>query len=236
MERRTPIFIVASPRPRVGKTLLARLLAEFYRADGRTIAAFDVNPDAFALVDYLPAFTAVATINDTRGQMALFDDLVVADDVPKIVDVSANLFDRFFGVMNDIDFGNEAQYRFMAPVILFIGDGDRRSRQAYAMLQDRFPDLELVPVINEAVPHPMRYREYFPPSRAGGPALTIPLLAAVIKGVIERPGFSFASYMANATDQTTELYGWIHRIFLDFRELELRLLLAELSPQLKFSA
>ena len=62
MERRTPIFIVCSPRPRVGKTLLARALAEFFRADERPVAAFDVNPDEFSLVDYLPGHTAVASV------------------------------------------------------------------------------------------------------------------------------------------------------------------------------
>ena len=60
MERRTPIFIIASPRPRVGKTLLARTLAEFFRSEDRPVSAFDCNPGEFALVDYLPGYTAVA--------------------------------------------------------------------------------------------------------------------------------------------------------------------------------
>ena len=30
-----PFYIVASPRPRVGKTLLARLLMEFFQNSGR---------------------------------------------------------------------------------------------------------------------------------------------------------------------------------------------------------
>ena len=104
------------------------------------------------------------------------------------------------------------------------------------MLHDRFPDLAIVPVMNAAVPHPMRYQEHFPASRVGTTPISIPALAAVIKGVIDRPGFSFANYLAKATDQTTELYGWTNRIFLEFRELELRLMLEDLKPALKFSA
>ena len=83
MARRTPVFIACSPRPRVGKTLLARLLTEFYRAEGRPVAAFDVNPNEFMLVDYLPRYTAVASIGDTLGQMALFDELITPDEPPR---------------------------------------------------------------------------------------------------------------------------------------------------------
>jgi hypothetical protein len=44
MQRRTPIFIVTSSRPRVGKTLIARALTEYFRVQSRPVAAFDVNP------------------------------------------------------------------------------------------------------------------------------------------------------------------------------------------------
>jgi hypothetical protein len=76
MERRTPVFIVCSPLPNVGKTLLARLLAEYFRDDKRTFAAFDINPDDFALAQQLPDHTSIAHIGDTKGQMALFDQLI----------------------------------------------------------------------------------------------------------------------------------------------------------------
>ena len=72
----TPVFIVTSSRPRVGKTLIARALTEYFCAQSRPVAAFDVNPDEFTLIDYLPAYTAAASISDTRGEMALFDQLV----------------------------------------------------------------------------------------------------------------------------------------------------------------
>ena len=51
MQRRTPIFIVTSSRPRVGKTLVARALTEYFPAQNRPIQAFDVNPDEFSLID-----------------------------------------------------------------------------------------------------------------------------------------------------------------------------------------
>ena len=40
MLQQAPLYIVASPRPRVGKTLIARLLIEFFRDNGRALVRF----------------------------------------------------------------------------------------------------------------------------------------------------------------------------------------------------
>ncbi len=39
----TPVYIICSPRPLVGKTLLARLLSEFLLLKDGTVSAFDIN-------------------------------------------------------------------------------------------------------------------------------------------------------------------------------------------------
>ena len=95
MDPRTPVFIVCSPLPHVGKTLIARLLAEYLQADERPFAVFDVNPDDFALAQQLPDHTTIAHIDDTKGQMALFDQLIIADVTSKVIDVSYRMFDHF---------------------------------------------------------------------------------------------------------------------------------------------
>lgn len=228
--------MVCSTRPRVGKTLLARMLVEFFRSEERPVAAFDVNPDDFALVDYLPGYTAVASVADTRGQIALFDEILKRDRVPKVLDIGRTSFDRFFSVIREIGFIEEARRRGLAPVVLYLGDADRRARQGYAMLWDRFPDLEIVPVINEALPQAAWFRDDFPSPPGGDPQMIIPALSPIIKGVIERPSFSFWALATTPSDTTTELYGWTRTVFLEFRKLELRLMLAELQPVLRFSA
>ncbi len=222
---RTPVFIVASPRPRVGKTLLSRALSEYFRAEDRVLAAFDVNPDEFSLADYLPAYTAVATVGDTRGQMALFDRLVLPDRVPKVIDLGHALFERFFAVMLQIDFAREARRNLVLPVVLFVADGDPRTRAAFATLNERLGGLPVLPVVNEAVPIAARYRnDFVPASPLGGP-LIVPSLAPVIRSVIERPGFSFVGYRTDpSTDPTSELYQWTQQVFVAFRELERRLM------------
>ncbi len=210
MQRRSPIFIVTSSRPRVGKTLIARALTEYFCAQNRPVAAFDVNPDEFKLIDHLPAYTAAASLNDTRGEMALFDQLVLEDAVPKVVDLSHQLLDRFFSVMQQIDF--------------------------MAVLKDRFPDLPLVPVLNESVQRVGAYRANFPPTRLGGEPVSIPALSPVVRSVVDRRNFSFVGYVQKTNDKTSELYEWMGRVFISFRELEVRLLLGEITPQLRHSA
>jgi hypothetical protein len=237
MPRATPILIVTSSRPRVGKTLIARVLVEYFRAQRQPVAAFDVNPDEFALVDYLPGYTAAASLSDVRGEMALFDQLVADDNVPKVVDVGHVMFERFFALMQQIDFLAEAQRRALAPMVLFVADPDDRAKQGYAALSARFPGLALVPVLNEAVPVVARYRESFPPTRGGGgQSILLPALSDVLRSIIDRRTFSFIEYIAKTTDPTAELYEWTRRVFIVMRELELRLLVQERRPPLQQSA
>ena len=96
------------------------------------------------------------------------------------------------------------------------------------MLRDCFPRFVLVPVFNHALPSIMRHREHFPAAAA----LTFSALSPVLRGVIDRPNFSFAALAGTPVDMSSELYLWTRRLFLEFRELELRLLLEQLKPQL----
>ena len=236
MQRRTPIFIVTSSRPRVGKTLIARALTEYFLAQGRPVTAFDVNPDDFKLVDHLPAYTAAASIDDTRGEMALFDQLAAEDEVPKVVDLGHYPFERFFTLMREIDLGTELRRRAIAPMVLYVADPHERAQQGYATLKDRFPDLALVPLFNEYVPQIARCRDNFPPTRFGGEPVDIPALTPVVRSVVDRKNFSFLAYVLKTQDSTSELYQWMARVFVAFRELEVRLLLGEAAPQLRHSA
>src|SRR5258708_23201042 len=120
--RRTPIFIVASPRPQVGKTFIARLVIDFLRLGGGDPIAFDLNPGGDALRDYLPALAIASEVEDTTGQMALFDRLIIGDGTPQVVHVGSASFDRFFKVMQEIRFIEGAQRRAIEPVVLFAAD------------------------------------------------------------------------------------------------------------------
>jgi hypothetical protein len=233
MERRTPIYVICSPRPRVGKTLLARLLTEFVHGEDRSVVAFDVNYDDFALADWLPRHTAISNITHTRGQIALFDELIISDGTVKIVDVGAWPFERFFGLAHELGLFQEARRRALQPMILFMADQHRRSMQAYATLQERVGDFVLVPVCNEAVIREQQMRESFPVRQ--GAQLRIAALQPFLKKLIDRRGFSFDGFLRRRTDEETGLHAWIKSCFREFRELEMRLLLEEMKSALQFA-
>jgi hypothetical protein len=235
MDRRTPVFIVCSPLPRVGKTLVARLLIEFFAADGPPVIAFDLNPDGYALAAQAPEHAVVANISGTKGQMALFDQLIVADGAAKVVDVGYGSFEPFFAVMQDIGFVAEALRGSVIPVILFIAEPDHRSTRAYARLRQRFPEISLVPVVNAGTMTEARSRSG-PKTDFAGVPIHIPALSPRLRAAVTEVGFSSALADYETPAMREELQAWVRRIFLQFREMELRLLLEDLKPALQMRA
>ena len=75
----TPVYIICSPRPQVGKTLIARLLCEFQLLKNGNVVGFDINLKEPSLLEYLPQLTETADVMDTFGKMRLMDR-VIADD------------------------------------------------------------------------------------------------------------------------------------------------------------
>lgn len=235
MSFRTSVTIVASPRPRVGKTLLARLLTDFHWHEGRPAAAFDLNAGDNTLQQFLPEHTAVAAIGDIRGQMALFDALVAGDDRPKIVDLGAHQFEAFFALAEHIGFAEEARARGIAPAVLFVLTPDRTSIEAYRALRRRFPHMRLAPVHNDMF-GPAPHRDLYALSESEA-VVRLPMLAPALRKYIDAPPFSFADeQMANATgipiEVHIELQRWLRRIYLEFRELDIRILLTDLKSSI----
>ncbi len=234
----TPLFVVASPRPEVGKTFAARLITDFLCLNSEAPKAFDLNPDESALADVLPLVASRADIASTQGQMALFDRLIVDDGIPKVVDLGHALFERFFALSEEIGFIEEASRRSIEPVILFAADPHPGSVGAYFRLQERFADALVVPVFNEAILRGRRLRDKFPFARAAAVPLQIPILPPALKHHADRTTQSFADFHSGiASDMPVgpafELRSWTRRVFLEFRELELRLLLEKLRTSLK---
>ena len=89
----TPVYIVCSPRPMVGKTLVARLLSEFLLLKDGVVSAFDINLKEPSLLEYLPRVTETADVGDTYGKMQLMDRLIVNDGVAKVIDLGFHAFD-----------------------------------------------------------------------------------------------------------------------------------------------
>jgi hypothetical protein len=216
----TPVFIICSPRPLVGKTLTARLLSEFLLLKNGAVVSFDINLKEPSLLEYLPNITETADVIDTYGKMQLMDRIIVNDGTAKVIDLGFHAFDEFFKMTEEIGFMKEAARRGVAPVILFVADTDRASARGYAMLQQQIPPTALVTVDNEFV-----VRGELPPAMARGRVVSIGALPVFLKTYISRLGFSFTDYIRNEKDSSTELHQWIRRNYLSFRELELSLIL-----------
>lgn len=237
MSRPTHVYVIASPRPRVGKTLIARAFTEFYRADGRPVAGFDLGTGDNLMFEFLPKFAIRAGIGDTRGQMALFDQLIVGDEKPKVVDLGDRMFEAFFKVMVDIDFVPEARRRSIEPVVLFIATPEDQAVKAYAELQRRFADLTIVPVLNEGVARGSHLREKFPSRGPLSLPIQVPQLSPSLRHIVETKPFSFSAFRRGLSSDVpqileAELRSWVKRVVLQFRELELRLLLDRLRSSL----
>jgi hypothetical protein len=218
--RDTPVYIICSPRPLVGKTLIARLLSEFLLLQNGDVAAFDINLKEPSLLEYLPKLTETAEVDDTFGKMALMDRLIVNDGIAKVIDLGFHAFDEFFKMSEEIGFMKEAVRRGVAPIVLFVGDTDRASARGYPMLQRQIPATALVTIDNEYV-----VRGELPPAFAQGRVLHIAALPVFLKTYIDRLTFSFTEYLRHEKDSSTELHQWIRRNYFSFRELELSLML-----------
>ena len=216
----TPVYIICSPRPLVGRTLIARLLSEFLLLKNGAVTAFDINLKEPSLLEYLPDITETAEVDDTYGKMALMDRLIVNDGVGKVIDLGFHAFDEFFKMSEEIGFMKEAARRGVAPVILFVADTDRASARGHLMLQQQIPPTALVVVDNEFV-----VRGELPPEMARGRVVGIGALPVFLKTYIDRLTFSFTDYLRHEKDTSTELHQWIRRNYLSFRELELSLIL-----------
>jgi hypothetical protein len=216
--QRTPVYIVCSPRPLVGKTLVARLLSEFLLLQRGTVTCFDINLKEPSLLDYLPDITETAEIDDTFGKIALMDRLIVHDGIAKVLDLGFHAFDEFFKMSDEIGFMKEAARRSIAPVILFVADTDRVSSRGYATLLQQVPERALVTIDNEFV-----LRGELPAAFAQSHIISVGALPVFLKTYIGRLKFSFTDYLRGEKDTSTELHQWIRKNYASFRDLEISL-------------
>lgn len=232
MSLRSTITIVASPRPRVGKTLLARLLVAFHAHEQRRVAAFDLNAGANTLARFLPEQAATAAVGDIKEQMALFDALVAEDGVHKVVDLGHEAFEAFFALADKIGFGHEARARDI--VVLFMLTPDRTAVEAFRSLRRRFPKVTIALVHNDMF-GTTQHRDRYPLGYEEA-VTRLPVLAPALRKYVETPPFSFdEAQLARATgiplEAHIELQRWLRRGFEELRELEARVTpAAELAP------
>jgi hypothetical protein len=233
-----PLYVVCSPTPRVGKTLLARLLHDHYRANNRAVTAFDLDDESPRLADFIPDAAHTVDIGDLPGQMAFFDGLIAGNDVPKIVDVGHREFATFFTVAQKISLFEEARRRGSEPVLLFMIDPEPTAERAYAMLRHWFSGFSLLPVRNLTVAKGLPYGAAFRHASTLEVSIEIPALGPSAQSLIERERFSFIQALtqppgSSKSRRDGELRNWARRIGFQFREIELGLIREQILAALR---
>lgn len=226
-----PIYIVCSPNRQVGKTMLARLIAEHYLADGRPVAAFDLADEGPGFADFLNHRVSIPNIREMREQVRFFDGLIETGDVPKIIDLSHREFVNFFTIVDKIGLFEEARRRAIEPLILFLIDPSPVSAKAYDLLRHRFVGTSLLPVRNLTVAKGLPYGAAFPHASTLTVSLEISMLGPAARALVEREKFSFldldkrkSPYSDMSARTRAELEAWFRRARFQIREIELSLI------------
>jgi hypothetical protein len=225
-----PAAIVASLHGRTGKSLLARVLAEYFLLTGTRPLLFDTDTAECTLYSWFRDDTVVIDVALVRDQMTLFDTMAQSAPQARVVDVSHHVFRRFFRVMQDSRFGQEARMCGVEPLIFYILDRDPDAYATALALHARFEDCGLILVDNafvgrakEKTRQSAAYRTLAGHDRT----LALPLLSRDIVDVIEDGEVSLGAIMTRPLsrddggklvdgldfEQRVELRGWLLKVF-----------------------
>jgi len=227
VKRHTLVFVSCSPHPRVGKTLTARLLTDYYLADGRAVLAYDTNPHDSALVGLFPDLATMTDLGNVRGQVALFDRLLIPDGIPKVVDLWHPSFRPFFALSQEMGFFEEAGRSMIHPVLLFHNDPTPTALEARLNLAKQWPHVAVVAVKNDGTTEIGADTNALLSGYSAERCFTISRLDPVAKRALFAPGFSIAQFVRDPPEDVSivlrvSLRAWIGRIFTQFRSFELR--------------
>ena len=223
--------IVASLHGRTGKTLFARVLADYFLLSGNRPLVFDTDFTEQTLRASFPFDTIVLDLSETRDQMTLFDTVAARSPEARVVDVSHYVFRKFFKVMEDCDFVHEARDRDVEPVIFYIADRNADAYEEGRQLRERFADCALVLVenvhlgpIKEKTLRSAGYRAFdshelcmMLPQLDAACAVAIQEAEVSLSQVLSRPlSRSDANPFAGLTfDQRAEMRSWLMKVFRD---------------------
>jgi hypothetical protein len=227
MERRANVFIACSPSARVGTSTTARLLTDYFLFTNGEPLGYDTDPHEPRYAPYFPNEAQILDAGDIKGQIALFDGLLASDNRPKIVDVWHRAFPRFFEVVQEIGFFEEAFSHGIEPILLYHADASRTSLESALAMRELWPNLTMMLVRNEGAnplePHEL---EIFNSHPAQGKFVITPLPAPVAR-ILSDPTLSLSAFLRSPPPEMSivvraALKAWISPIFAQFQSFELR--------------
>ena len=210
------IYIVASDQHRNGKTLLARLLADYLLLDGRDPFLVDTDAPDGPLRNYFPGRTALADFATIKGQMKLFDTILAAPGRDYVVDLPVRHLENFLAAAADLNFFQECKNLEFRVFFFFVVDNSFTSLKAAKAVQALAGIDLFVPVHNKLV------RSTWPEEEG---ALTIPLLPAAIASAIGNKRFSIRNFVQGDVqgldeEMTMELQNFLYEVLNNLSNLE----------------
>ena len=202
-KRHTFVFIVCSPQGRVGKTLTARLLVDYFASSDRFPLAFETNHFEPGLAPAFPNETNVVDFTSTTGQMALFDRLVVADEIPKVVDLWHVSYEPFFRMAQEFEFFEEAWGRGIEPIVVLLTDEKERFAQEVKNLSAQWRGLKIVLIHDEALTRLPPEVVFEKPFRLAHPVIPLPELDVVVRRALEQPKILLDRIIREPTPDTS---------------------------------
>jgi hypothetical protein len=228
--------IVASLHARTGKTLLARVLADYFILSGRPPLLFDTDVAECRLSAAFPHATMVVDPANVPDQMTLFDTLALAAPEARVVDVSHQAYRKFFRVMHDIRFVSEARERNVEPVIFYIADRNADSYEEAVQLSERSGGCTLVAVENALLgmpPEPVRNSSAYQTFASRELHMVMPVLDPAAALALAEPAFSLSAFMraphghndiplapqSSPLDPRGPLRSWVLKVFKDVHRI-----------------
>lgn len=191
-------YIVASLHGRSGKTLLARLIADYLILHGDSPEIFDTDSTEKRLSSFFPSNTVAIDVDKVINQMQLFDTLASPAASPRIVDISHQAFSKFFKLMKETGFVAEARERDSEPVIFYLLQRDADSYAQGLALREQFKDCSFVLVENELNGLPDRATQNgddYKTLMQHDLKMVLPALDPMFASVIEDPYLSLSGFM-----------------------------------------
>lgn len=127
MARDSRVYIIASDQSRNGKTMLARILADYLLLDDQDPLLIDTDAPLGPLRQFFPGRTALAEFEKTQGRMLAFDTVLAQPGRDYIIDLPQRHMQDFFKTADELEFFAAAKNLGFQIIVFFIVDANPAS-------------------------------------------------------------------------------------------------------------
>jgi hypothetical protein len=196
------VILIGADKGGVGKTTVARLLADYLVGKNVPTRAFDTETPRGTLKRFHGDMTEVVDITSTADQMKILDTLNTAQVKVSIIDARAGSFAGSLRALRDIGFleaVREGQFTF---IMFHVLGSSIASLDEIAETAPYAPDAHYFLVKNHVNDttffewDPATYSSYFSKTRSAG-EVTIPKLSEMAYEQVDIAGAPFSAFVAN---------------------------------------